>query len=856
MISGKVIDKSTSEPIPFAHIFIPNTSIGSISDLYGNFSLEISEEYLSKELQVSCLGFKPMSLKLQKSTQPILIKLEEDIIRLEEVVITPETAENLMKKAFAKIYDNYDTTDLILSGYYKMMSKIDTSLVRSIESILDIYKPKLDSEKSYKSLPSDSIYVKEMNAMVNDQVDFKLKAMVDWENTPYLLTYRDFVREFGYQEGAQKGMMTNYDFEIEKMIMLDGRRTYVIGVSAKKGKRKSFWNGKIYLDEETNAFSKIDVVSTDRMFRKLKSGLGYKLQSKINNVKYDEGQWKESVSYKFKEGKWHFSTVNSSKQFLISSKKRSMTRVPVNATVEYNTANVLIGSYLYDSIKYLPQRNEGYWKVERFMELMYDSAFWNEYAIEDFWVQEEALKMTQNSDNSGYQFTKLDTLQGALTPLRTSYDVGFYHLDLEVLPEEELLKGSSLIRFKAAEPTNRIQIDLFSKMAIEKIEWKGEQLKFEREYNAVYVDFPKTLLKDSIDEIKIFYSGRPVDYDPNIPMYASFLWLEDDKGDPWLQAICQGYGASGWWPNKDHLSDEPDSAKISVTVPSDLEVISNGRLIDKTNLQNYKTRFDWAISYPINNYNMTLNVGKYKKTVDTYDNGITKLDLEYYTLKENETDISVTTAIVKPMLKTFEKYFGPYPFPNDGFKLVESPHPMEHQSCVSIGSEYFYDAEDSGIWSNLPVNEIKYSIVLHEAAHEWWGNSISCSDNAELWIHEAFATYAEALFFEDYYGYQTSQEYLNNMKANVLNQHPIVGKRGVNHIHYDITDMYTKGAIMLNELRKNINDDNIWFAILKGIQQEFKYSSITTNQVIGYVNESTGKDYNAFFEKWLNMVEK
>lgn len=378
-IIGKVVDKNTSQPIPFAHIFIAGTSHGSTSDLYGNFSLKIADEHLTKKLQVSCLGFKPTSVAIRKSVEPILIKLEEDIIQLDEVVITPETADALMKKAFTKIYDNYDTTDLIFRGYYNMESKVDTSLVRSIASILDIYKAKLDTKELYKVLPNDSIYINEMHAQVGSEIDFKLKAMVDWDNTPYLLRYRDFVREFMYVKGSKGGMQKRYLFEVENMILLEGRSTYVISVTPRSGKSKTFWSGKIFIDEETLAFSKIDVTSTAKMFKKMKTGIGYKLQSKINNVRYDSGEWKESINYTIRNGKWYFSSVNASKQFLISSKKRGLNKVPATATVEYKTLNVLNDKHVYDSLKYLPQRREGYWKVERFMESKYDSVFWNEY---------------------------------------------------------------------------------------------------------------------------------------------------------------------------------------------------------------------------------------------------------------------------------------------------------------------------------------------------------------------------------------------------------------------------------------------------------------------------------------------
>lgn len=378
VISGKVVDKSSSEAVPFAHIYVPNTSYGSITDLYGNFTLRVNNSYTISEIRVSCLGFKTLSLKVEKSEQPILISLEEDVLKLDEVVITPETAENLLRKAFARINNNYDTAGLTFHGYYKMESKVDTARVRTIEAMLDIHKYTLESNVEYKALPSDSIYVDEIRAEVNSEIDFKLKAMVDWENTPYLLGYRDFVREFAYVSKSAERMLKRYNFEVENMINLQGRQTYVLTVTPKKGERQSYWNGKLFIDEETLAFAKIDVTSTPRMFKKLKTGLGYKMQSKINNVRYESGEWKESVNYKFKEGKWYFASVNSSKQFLLSSKKRGMTETPAISNIQYKTLDVTKDNP--NSLEnYLPQRKEGYWKVEEFMESKYDSVYWNQF---------------------------------------------------------------------------------------------------------------------------------------------------------------------------------------------------------------------------------------------------------------------------------------------------------------------------------------------------------------------------------------------------------------------------------------------------------------------------------------------
>ena len=855
MLTGKVVDSKTAEPIPFAHVFIAGTKTGTVTNLYGSFNMGIPASATFPKFIVTCLGYKSYSFEWQgTASTPLLLELEEDIIKLEEVVVKPETAENLMKEALRRISENYDTTRRRLSGYYKMTSILEDKNAKYTEAVLDIVKPSFQEIRQNKNGQKDSTHFRHVRTVPSEVKDWKLKAMIDWESTPRQIENRDMVKQFITKEKEYDQFISLYNFSIESIVNINGRRTYKISVSPKKNKRNAYWNaGFIFLDEESKAFVKVDLVSTDNMFRILKRQLNYKLMSALYNVKYNKGEWKEMISYKLIGDKWYFNEVNSSKQFLISSKKRSMYEVPVNVTVQYLTDSVRSNYSPPDSMIFLPF-SKNWWENAEYIESLYDSVFWRKFEVGN--GSKEPLSRPTNEviverRSSGYQFTKLDTLQGTLTPLRTSYDVGFYHLDVEVFPKEEIIKGSNLIRFKVMESIDRIQIDLFSGLEIDKIVWHGESLNFEREYNAVYVDFPKTLAEGSIDEIKVFYSGRPVDYDPNIPMYASFLWLEDDAGEPWLQAICQGYGASGWWPNKDHLSDEPDSARVSVTVPKALDVVSNGRLISKKEPANDKIRFDWAVSYPINNYNVTFNIGKYKRASDVYDNGVSKLDLEYYLLEENDTDISVTTAIVKPMLKTFEKYFGPYPFPDDGFKLVESPHAMEHQSCVAIHSDYFYDADDSGIWSDMPEEDINYSIVLHESAHEWWGNSISCTDNAELWIHEAFATYAESLFVEDHYGYEAGQRYINSMKAGVLNRNPIVGRMGVNHIHYDITDMYLKGAIMLNELREEIGNDDLWFSILRDLQKDYKYSSITTAQIVDYFNVKSGQNFDDFFQLWL-----
>ncbi|MBX2842422.1 MAG: carboxypeptidase-like regulatory domain-containing protein [Flammeovirgaceae bacterium] len=860
-IQGKITDKQTLESISFAHVIIEGTQTGAISDLHGEFILDIPERYRERRIEVSCLGYQTARISLEDLSQSsVKIILEQSTVQLKEVVVNPENPIELLNEAFRRIPHNYDTVATVMSGYYKMSSLLGDRNIKYTETFIDIFKNPYQAYRKGEKIKGDSIHLREVRTKRSEVEDWKLKAMLHWESDIYQLRFRDFVNDFSSKKNNYETFIKSYHFEIEKMVIINGRNTYKISVTPKKNKKKALWNGYIFLDEGSKAFVKLDVVSSKKLFKKLKADIGYIISSKLYNVNYDEGEWKESISYQIIDGKWRFKEVNSSKQFVISSKKRTIEKELVNVTLHYSTDSVKINSVLQDTTDFLNPRLQ-WWAKEKYISNKYKKYFWEAFDQQRNIVSDDVYLGQKDAiihENKVYAYTKLDTLQGALTPIRTFYDVGFYHLDVEVFPKEEILKGSSLIRFRVIEPSDRMQIDLYSGMSVDSITFKGNLLNFEREFNAIYIDLPALLKKNSTEEIKVYFSGHPVDFNPEIPMYASFLWLEDLNGNPWIQAICQGYGASGWWPNKDHLSDEPDSAAISVTVPTGLDVISNGRLQQKVQLENNRTRSDWFISYPINNYNITLNIGKYEHFGDKYISVDDTLDLDYHMMPYNLKTARNKLTMVKPMLQTYEKYFGPYPFPKDGFKLLETPHAMEHQSCVALGYEYFNDSEDIG--NELPEPDfengsVDFQIVLHETAHEWWGNSVSCTDNAELWIHEAFATYAEALYIEEFYGYNNSQLYLNGMKNLVKNKTPIIGKFNVNHIHYNIDDMYYKGALILNTLRHVVNNDSLWFATLKGIQSTFKYQQVSTDDIVNYINQETGTDYTYFFDQYLRYPE-
>ena len=437
-------------------------------------------------------------------------------------------------------------------------------------------------------------------------------------------------------------------------------------------------------------------------------------------------------------------------------------------------------------------------------------------------------------------FTRADSLRGMLTPLRTCYDVLFYNLDVKVDPDSRTIEGNTKIRFKALDDFNKMQVDLYANMKIEHIRLKNTELSYKREFNAVFIQFPERIPKGTVDELEITYSGQPQVADFST-LTGGFIWYHDKNGKPWIESVCQGAGASLWWPCKDHLSDKPDSMQISITVPRGLSEISNGKLKTKTDLPGNLTRYDWYVSYPITNYNVVVNIGDYVHHADQLVSGADTLGLNYYSLSYNQAKAAAVFQQVKPMLNLYKKNFGKYPFEKDGFTVMESLYPMEHQGAISMGPV------------NNPVNSNKVDVkeltrtMWHEAAHEWWGNSITCSDMADLWIHEAFATYTETLNYEAFSGKKEAMKHLTGEPPQ--NKEPIIGVYDVNNFH--LGDMYSKGALMLHTLRSVIASDSLFFNLLKALQMHFRYHSVNTEMIVNYVNEYTKRDFTSFFDQYL-----
>ncbi len=447
-------------------------------------------------------------------------------------------------------------------------------------------------------------------------------------------------------------------------------------------------------------------------------------------------------------------------------------------------------------------------------------------------------------------FTHADSLRGMMSPERTCYDITYYHLDIKVDTASRSVSGSNRIVFRAVNDFDRMQVDLFENMKIDRIEGDdGKTLPYIRDGNAFFISFPQKLAKGTTRAVTIRYSGAP-QVAANPPWSGGFTWTKDKDGNPWIVVTCQETGASLWWPNKDHQSDEPDSMLLSVTVPAGLTNVSNGRLRATTELPGGWTRFDWFISYPINSYNVTINIGKFVHFGEVFD-GAEKLTLDYYVKPYNLEKAKEQFQQVKPMMECYEKRFGAYPFPRDGYKLVESPHlGMEHQSAVAYGNNYVQGYRGTG----SSEAGVKFDfIIIHETAHEWWGNSVTSQDIADMWIHESFGAYAEAVYVECLFGYEEAMKYVNGKKPNVQNRAPIIGtynvhKRGAG-------DMYDKGQLVLNTLRHVIDNDNLWWEIVKGLAVDFRHSIVTAEDVFASINKKTGRDYGYFFEQYFKKAK-
>ncbi|MEO7218971.1 MAG: M1 family metallopeptidase [Gemmatimonadaceae bacterium] len=454
-------------------------------------------------------------------------------------------------------------------------------------------------------------------------------------------------------------------------------------------------------------------------------------------------------------------------------------------------------------------------------------------------------------NDTAAHFTHADTLRGSNTPERAWWDATFYDLHVRVNPADSSISGHNGITYRVTGPSREMQIDLQVPLEVDSMIQDGQHLQYRRDGNAFFVTLPTAQREGSSRTVTVYYHGRPR-VAKRAPWDGGFVWTHDTAGNNWIATAVEGLGASAFWPNKDLEADEPDSQRIAITVPSTLIDVSNGRLRSTKQNADGTTTYEWFVENPINNYDVEINAGKYVHFGETYKGEDGILTLDFWPLAYNLEKAKKQFTQVKPMIACFEHWFGPYPWYKDGYKLIDAPHlGMEHQSGVAYGNHYqngYLGRDLSGTGWGLKWD----FIIVHESAHEWWGNSLTAKDPADEWIHESFANYAENLYTECQDGKAAGAAYVIGTRRLIKNDKPIVG-------HFDVNnqgsgDMYYKGGNMLHTIRQIVNNDEKWRGILRGLQKTFRHQVVSGTQVEDYISRQAGIDLSKVFREYLNTT--
>ncbi len=448
-------------------------------------------------------------------------------------------------------------------------------------------------------------------------------------------------------------------------------------------------------------------------------------------------------------------------------------------------------------------------------------------------------------ETKGQKYTIQDTLRGAFHENRNNYDLLHYHLKIKVDPTTRFISGFNKMTCKSLFESKTLQIDLAQSFDILQINTPKGPAKWRRTGNSVEVNLPFLPKKSEIFWVQVDYQGHPHPAS-NAPWEGGFVWEKDKDGLPWIGVACEGEGSSLWFPSKDHPEDEADSALLQYEVPRNLIAVGNGQFIKKEPVSDSTLLFSFKIKYPINHYNITFNAGFYKSWTDTLLLPESKqiLKMSYFALSEDYEKAKRQWAQSKTVVRELSKLFGDFPFPNDGYKLVQTPYlGMEHQSCIAYGDKFENNAYGFDF------------ILMHETGHEWWGNQISASDHADMWIHESFCTYSEALFVEKLQGKEKALDYLLTQKKKIKNKTPIQGAKQVYFNAWKDSDMYYKGTWMLHSLRQVVDNDSLWFKWLHSFKDQFGLKPIATNQIAEFASTFFKMDLNPFFNQYLNFTE-
>ncbi|WP_456459523.1 M1 family metallopeptidase [Reichenbachiella sp.] len=457
----------------------------------------------------------------------------------------------------------------------------------------------------------------------------------------------------------------------------------------------------------------------------------------------------------------------------------------------------------------------------------------------------QTSKVDVSPDN---KYTRLDSLRGSITPERAWWDLTYYHLDISVDPAAKTIQGTNRVDYKVLTENQVIQIDLQAPLTLNKATQNGQKLEFTNEGPAHFIVLKDKQEIGSVNSLMLSYGGKPVEA-ARAPWDGGISWAKDSNGNDFVGSSCQGLGASIWWPCKDHMYDEVDSMLMSITVPDHLMDVSNGRLRGVDDNKDGTKTYHWFVNNPINNYGVNINIGDYVHFGEVYEGENGPLDMDYYVLRENLKKAKKHFKLAPKTMEAFEYWFGPYPFYEDGFKLVEAPYlGMEHQSSVTYGNDYQYGYKGTDLSGTGWGLKWDY-IITHETGHEWFANNITYKDMADMWVHEGFTCYSEGLYTEYFFGKEAGAEYVRGQRAGIKNIIPMIGDYEVNSEEHG--NVYSKGANVLHTIRQAINDDDKWRGILRGLNETFYHQTVTTQQIEEYISEQAGRNFQYVFDQYL-----
>jgi aminopeptidase N len=448
--------------------------------------------------------------------------------------------------------------------------------------------------------------------------------------------------------------------------------------------------------------------------------------------------------------------------------------------------------------------------------------------------------------------SRADTLRGSFTtPGRAWWDVSFYDLHVTISPRDSTIRGYNAITYRVLQPGTEMQVDLIVPLVIDSVVQNGRALTIRSEGAAHFVTLALPQRPGDVRTVTVFYGGRPR-IAPNPPWQGGFTWTTDSLGRPWIVTTDQGIGASVWWPNKDTQADEPVSQRVALTVPDPMINVSNGRLRRTTKNADGTTTWEWFVANPINNYAIAVATGHYAHWSETYDGLRGPLSMDYWPIDYDLANARRQWAQARPMMACFESWFGPYPWYEDGYKIIQVPNTgMEHQSAVTYGNWFangYRRRDGSGTGLGLQWD----FIIIHESAHEWWGNNITTKDLADMWVHESFANYSEGIYTECQSGKEAGARYIIGTRRGIRNDRPIIPPYGVNE--QGSGDMYPKGGSMLHTIRQIIDDDATWRRILTGLNQTFRHQTVMGKQVEEYISRESGINLGPVFDQYLRTT--